>query len=203
MKNHNYRFLLVLLASFVFVMASCTSDDPEIEKEQEIITDVTLIFTEVDNSNNPIGNPFEFKASDPQGLELGNNPTIETIQLAVGKRYLLEIELFNSIENEDITEEIIEEADEHQFYFLGTAFVGSPILTYTYADADKNGNPIGLKGYVQVNPAPGFNNAQFRLVLRHDHNKNFNGATNPNWQDFVLAGGETDLDITFPLVLNP
>jgi hypothetical protein len=184
-------------------MGACTSDDPEIEKEQEIITDVTLSFTEVDNNNNPVGNPVEFKAFDPQGLELGNNPTIQTIQLGIGKRYLLEIDLFNSIENEDITEEILEEADEHQFFFLGTAFVGSPVLTYTYADEDKNGNPIGLKGYVQVSSAPGFNNAQFRLILRHDLNKSFPGANNPNWQNFVQAGGETDLDITFPLVLTP
>ena len=203
MKNHSYKFLLVLLTFFMFVMNSCTSDDPEIEKDQEIITDVTLIFTEVDNNNNPVGNAFEFKASDPQGLELGKNPTIQSIQLGIGKKYLLEIEVFNSIENEDITEEILEEADEHQFYFLGTAFVGSPLLTYTYADADKNGNPVGLKGYVQVSSSPGFNNAQFRLVLRHDLNKSFPGAKNPNWENFVQAGGETDLDISFPLVLNP
>jgi hypothetical protein len=203
MKNHSYKFLLVLLTSFVFGMSSCTSDDPEIEKDQEIITDVTLIFREVDNNNNPIGNPFTFKASDPEGLELGKNPTIQSIQLGIGKKYLLEIEVFNSIENEDITEEILEEADEHQFYFLGTAFVGSPVLTYTYADADKNGNPVGLKGYVQVASSPGFNNAQFRLILRHDLNKSFPGAKNPNWENFVQAGGETDLDITFPLVLNP
>lgn len=203
MKNHSIKFLLILLASFVFVMSSCTSDDPKIEKDQEIITDVTLIFTEVDNNNNPIGNPVEFKASDPQGLKLGNNPTIQSIQLGIRKKYLLEIELFNSIEKEDITKEILKEADEHQFYFLGTAFVGSPVLTYTYADADKNGNPIGLKGYVLVSSTPGFNNAQFRLVLRHDLNKSFPGANNPNWQNFVQAGGKTDLDITFPLVLNP
>jgi hypothetical protein len=41
-----------------------------------------------------------------------------------------------------------------------------------------------------------------RVVLRHDLNKNFPGASNPNFANFVQAGGETDLDLTFPVVLN-
>jgi hypothetical protein len=202
MKNSNIKLPLLLFA-FLMVFSSCNSDDPVPENEEELITDVTLIFTEVDGNGNPIGTPVEFLASDSEGLKLGSSPTIETVSLTVGKRYLLEIELFNSVENEDITEEVSEEADEHQFYFLGTAFVGSPVLTYTYDDEDNDGNPVGLKGFVQVSQAPGFNNAQFRLVLRHDSNKSFPGANNPNWENFVQAGGETDVDITYPLVLNP
>jgi hypothetical protein len=206
MKNYNMKLPLLLLA-VLFALSSCTSDDPLPENEEELITDVTLIFTEVDANGNTIGNPIEFTASDSEGIELGSSPSIETISLTVGKRYLLAIELYNSVENEDITEEILEEADEHQFFFLGTAFasssIGSPVLTYTYDDEDDDGNPIGLRGFVQVSSEPVFNNAQFRLVLRHDLNKNFSGANNPNWENFVQAGGETDLDITFPLVLNP
>lgn len=199
----NFLMNPLLLLAILFVFSACSSDDPLPENEEELITDVTLIFTEVDSNGNPVGTPVEFKASDSEGLELGSSPTIETVSLTVGKRYLLEIELFNSVENEDITEEILEEADEHQFYFLGTAFISSPVLTYNYDDADDDGNPVGLRGFVQVSQSPGFNNAQFRLVLRHDLNKNFPGANNPNWENFVQAGGETDLDITFPLVLNP
>jgi hypothetical protein len=206
MKNSNMKLPLLLLA-VLFAFSSCTSDNPLPENEEELITDVSLIFTEVDGNGNPIGTPIEFTASDSEGLELGSNPGIEVVSLTVGKRYLLTIEIFNSVENENITEEIMEEADEHQFYFLGTAFapssIGSPVLTYTYDDEDDDGNPIGLRGFVQVSSAPAFNNAQFRLVLRHDLNKNFPGANNPNWENFVQAGGETDLDITFPLVLNP
>lgn len=202
MKNSKMKLPLLLLA-FLIVFSSCNSDDPVPENEEELITDVTLIFTEVDANGNPTGTPVEFLASDSEGLELGSSPTIETVSLTVGKRYLLEIELFNSVENEDITEEVSEEAAEHQFYFLGSAFVGSPVLIYTYDDEDNDGNPVGLKGFVQVSQAPGSNNAQFRIVLRHDSNKSFPGANNPNWENFVEAGGETDVDITYPLVLNP
>jgi hypothetical protein len=199
MKIINRGFLTLLLLSFVFLYTSCTSEDPEEENEEELITDVTLKFTEVNSSGVAIGTPFNFKAVDNQGLGLGT-PNIETINLGKGKRYLLEITLFNSIENEDVTKEIKEEADEHQFYFLGTAFVGSPILSYTYAD--EGDELVGLRGYIQVVQNPGFNNATFRLVLRHDLNKSFTGANNPSFENFIQAGGETDLDIDFPIVLN-
>ncbi|WP_026333876.1 MULTISPECIES: hypothetical protein [Rhodonellum] len=200
MKMINKGFLAMVLLSFVFLYSSCTSEDPEEENEEELITDVTLKFTEVNPAGEAIGTPFNVKAIDNQGLGLGTTPTIETITLIKGKRYMLEIELFNSIENEDITKEIKEEADEHQFYFLGTAFVGSAPLTYTYAD--EGSELVGLKGFVAVAQNPGFNNATFRLVLRHDLNKSFPGANNPSFENFIQAGGETDLDIVFPLVLN-
>lgn len=202
MKKLNFNLLILLLTTSIILFSSCESNDPEDENEGELITDVTLIFTEVDPTGGTVGTPFEVKASDPDGIELGSNPTIETINLGIGKTYRLELELFNRIENEDITEEIEEEADEHQFFFLGSAFVGSPVLTYVYDDADEDGNPIGLRGFVTVASTPTSNNAQFRLVLRHDLNKSYSGANNPNFENFVQAGGETDLDITFPLILN-
>ncbi|MCL6258185.1 hypothetical protein M3O96_03750 [Aquiflexum sp. TKW24L] len=199
MKNYRFNYLVIAFFAISVLFSSCKSDDPEPENEGEVITDVTLKFTELNAAGAPIGTPLEFKATDPAGLELGNRPTIATITLARGKSYLMEISLFNSIENEDITEEIREEKEEHQFYFLGSAFTGTAILTYTYGDEDIDGNPVGLRGIVQT---IGFNNAQMRVVLRHDLNKNFAGANNPNWANFVQAGGETDLDITFPVILN-
>ncbi|MEN2283919.1 hypothetical protein AAGF08_17390 [Algoriphagus sp. SE2] len=195
-----FKNLYVLSAIlFSMVLISCESDDPVMENDEEVITDVTLRFTELDNSGATVGDPFEFLASDPQGIELGT-PTIETVNLTKGKTYKLEILLYNSIADEDITEEVQEESDEHQFYFLGSAFVGSPILTYSYNDL--NGEALGLVGEVIVAENPSFNNANMRIVLRHDLDKNFPGADNPNFENFVSAGGETDLDITFPLVVN-
>jgi hypothetical protein len=111
----------------------------------------------------------------------------------------MSIDVYNSIEKEDITEVILEEADEHQFYFLGTALTGN-ILAITYDDP--SGERIGLRTKVVVSSSPGTNNAQLRVILRHDLDKNFPGASNPNFANFVQAGGETDLDITFPIVIN-
>ncbi|MCH6233497.1 hypothetical protein [Cognataquiflexum rubidum] len=199
MKNYRFNYLVLAFSAISVLFSSCKSDDPEPENEGEVITAVTLKFTELNSAGAPVGTPVEFKATDPDGLELGNGPTIQTIALSRGKTYLMEIFLFNGIENEDITEEIREEKEEHQFFFLGSAFSGTALLSYSYGDEDIDGNPVGLIGNVQT---LGFNAAQMRVVLRHDLNKNFAGANNPNWENFVQAGGETDLDITFPVTLN-
>lgn len=194
------RIPLYALALAIFAFASCESEDPVAENEEEVITDVTLSFTEINASGAPVGTKFSFKASDPQGIELGSAPTIETVKLIKGKIYKMEITVFNSIAKEDITSEILAEGDEHQFYFLGTAFVGSPLLSIAYGDA--NGQLIGLTTKITVAASPGFNNALMRVILRHDLNKGFAGATNPNFQNYEQAGGESDLDINFPLVIN-
>ncbi|MFN3999822.1 hypothetical protein [Algoriphagus sp.] len=188
-----------LFVALAMGFASCESNDPEEENDGEVITDVTLKFQELNASGVTVGSVISFKASDPQGIEVGSSPTIQTVTLTKGKTYRMSIELFNSIENEDITKEILEEADEHQFFFLGTVVTGN-ILAITYDDP--SGERIGLRTKVVVSSSPGTNNAQLRVILRHDLDKSFPGATNPNFANFVQAGGETDLDITFPVVLN-
>ncbi|MDF2158083.1 hypothetical protein [Algoriphagus sp. CAU 1675] len=195
------RLSVIALLSLSFGFLSCESEDPVMENEGEVITDVNLNFTELDDSGNPVGLTFTFNASDSEGIEIGGSPVVQTVTLTKGKTYRMEIEVKNTIENEDITEEILEEAAEHQFYFLGTAFVGSSApLTYIYDD--ESGELIGVRGIVTVEEFPGFNNAEMRIVLRHDLDKNYPGADDPNFENFVLAGGETDLDIRFPLVLE-
>lgn len=198
MKNLQ-KLPLYLFAALTMGFASCESEDPEKENEGEVITDVTLKFQEVDASNNPIGTAVSFKASDPQGIAVGASPTIQTVNLTRGKKYLMTIEVFNGIAKEDITKEILAEAAKHQFYFLGAAFT-SNIMTIAYADAGSIA--LGLRNLVTVSSSPGTNNTSMRVVLRHDLNKSFTGANNPNFANFVQAGGETDLDITFPVVLN-
>ncbi|WP_026952667.1 hypothetical protein [Algoriphagus mannitolivorans] len=198
MKNYT-KLPLYLFAALTLGFVSCESEDPEKENEGEVITDVILNFQELDGSNNPVGSTFSFKASDSQGIEIGGSPTIETINLIKGKKYSMTIQVLNTIEGEDITKEILEEADEHQFFFLGSAFTNN-ILSIVYAD--DNGINLGVKTRLTVSSSPGTNNTSMRVVLRHDLDKNFPGATNPNFANFIQAGGETDLDITFPIVLN-
>ncbi len=194
------KTILYALLFAACTFTACESDDPVPENDGEVITDVVLNFQELDGSGNPVGAVFSFTASDPQGIEVGATPTIETVELTRGKTYQLNIEVRNAIENEDITEEILEEGDEHQFYFLGTAFVGSPVLTYQYDDL--SGQLIGVQGIVMVLQNPGVNNESMQIILRHDLDKNYPGADNPNFQEYAMAGGESDLDITFPVVIE-
>jgi len=198
MKNLK-KVSLYLLALMVFGFASCKSEDPTQENDGEVITDVTLKFQELDASNALVGSVLSFKASDPQGIEVGKTPTIQSISLAKGKKYQMTIEVTNAIKGEDITQEILTEAAAHQFFFLGQVFE-SNIFSIQYADA--GGVALGLKNTVTVSISPGTNNSNMRVVLRHDLNKNFPGATSPTFANFAQAGGETDLDLTFPVTLN-
>jgi hypothetical protein len=198
MKNlKKVSFYLAALLTLGF--ASCESDDPTQENDGEVITDVTLKFQELDASNALVGSVLSFKASDPQGIEVGKTPTIQSISLAKGKKYQMTIEVTNGIKGEDITQEILTEAAAHQFFFLGQVFE-SNIFSIQYADA--GGVALGLKNTVTVSISPGTNNSNMRVVLRHDLNKNFPGATSPTFANFAQAGGETDLDLTFPVTLN-
>ena len=198
MKNLK-KVSLYLLALVAFGFASCESEDPEKENDGEVITDVTLKFQELNASNALVGSVLSFKASDPQGIEVGKTPTIQSISLAKGKKYQMTIEVTNAIKGEDITQEILTEAAAHQFFFLGQVF-DSSIFSIQYADA--GGIALGLKTTVTVSSSTGTNNSNMRVVLRHELNKSFPGASNPNFANFAQAGGETDLDLTFPVILN-
>lgn len=198
MKNFQ-KLPVYLFAALTFGFVSCESEDPVPENDGELITDVTLNFQELDGNGSPVGTPFSAKASDPEGIETGGSPTIETVNLQKGKKYRMTIEVANSIAGEDITEEILAESDEHQFFFPGTAF-SSNILTIVYDDP--SGELIGLQNELTVSSSPGTNNTQLQIVLRHDLDKSYPGATNPNFENYAAAGGETDLDITFPVVIN-
>lgn len=200
MKNLT-KLPIYLFALLAFGFASCDSEDPTPENDGEVITEVILNFQEIDGSGNPVGAAFSFTASDPEGIEVGATPTIETVSLTRGKIYRMEIDVLNTIENESITEEILEEADEHQFYFLGTAFEGSPAPIAVEYD-DEGGIALGVRSILTMSASPGRNNAQMRIVLRHDLNKDFPGANNPVFTNFEQAGGESDLDITFPLIIE-
>jgi hypothetical protein len=198
MKNLR-KVTLYLTALLTLAFASCKSDEPTQENDGEVITDVTLKFQELNSSNALVGSVLSFKASDPQGIEVGKTPTIQSINLAKGKKYQMTIEVTNAIKGEDITQEILTEAAAHQFFFLGQVFESS-FFSIQYADA--GGVALGLKTIVTVSSSTGTNNSNMRVVLRHDLNKSFPGASSPTFANFAQAGGETDLDITFPVILN-
>ena len=200
LMNRTNKLYLIAISLVSFAFSSCSSEDPVPENDGELITDVTLTFQELDESGNAVGDSFDFTASDSEGIEVGGTPTVETVMLEKGKTYEMTIDVYNSLAGEDITEEIQAEGDEHQFYFLGSAFTSSPFLSYEYNDDGTE--LIGLKGIVRVQQSPGFNNANMQILLRHALDKNYPGAENPNFQEYAQAGGESDLDITFPVVLN-
>jgi hypothetical protein len=140
------------------------------------------------------GSAVTFLFSDPDG-DGGNAPTITAPALRARTTYNVSISLMQDkgTMREDKTAEIRAEADEHQIFFVINP---ATLMTHRYTDADKNNRPLGLSNVIETQAA---GNGTLRIVLRHDLNKAFPGLNSSNFQQ---AGGETDIDVTFPVTVQ-
>jgi len=130
-KMNNFKILFIALAAIAAAIAlslSSCKKDPEDVNEEEVIT--TLNYTLAGGGSTVT---LSFQDLDGDG---GDAPTITGGTLAANTTYSGSIELLNEIEGEDITEEIEEEDEDHQFFFEATNGI-----SITYDDADADGNP--------------------------------------------------------------
>ena len=182
----NYKNTIILSILFVGLISitSCKKDDPVIPNEEEVITTVTYTLTPVGDGDPVI---LQFRDVDGDG---GMDPVYTTDKLAANTSYSGSIELLNETESpaEDVTEEVEEESDEHQFFFI---FEGAD-ADVAYNDEDANGNPIGLSSTLTTGDA---STGILTLVLRHQPNK-------PNDGTLSDAGGETDLEVSFDCIIE-
>lgn len=178
---------LMLLAS-VFLFPSCKKDADK-PNEEELITTLTMTWTPVGG-----GVPVVFSFRDLDG-DGGNAPVITTAPLAAGTEYDVDITLLDETKSpaDNITEEVAEESAEHQFFFQVTEGLG---LTFAYLDTDTNGAPLGLRTRMITGAAA---TGTLRVILRHDLNKGVAGVPQG---DITNAGGETDIQVDFPVVIQ-
>lgn len=176
--------LMALMATTLLLFSAC-KDDPEVPNEEEVITTLNYTLTPVGGGTAVV---LSFKDLDGDG---GNAPVIVGGTLAANTVYNGEMELLNEQESpvEDITAEIKEEDDEHQFFFR-TTVAG---LTIAYADMDGDGRPLGLASAVTTTAA---GSGTITITLRHEPNKSAAGVAAG---DITNAGGETDIEVTFPV----
>ncbi len=182
------KFLSILAIAAVS-FNSCSSDDdaPEPINEEEVITTMTVTLVPEGG-----GQTVTFQTRDLDGD--GPNPPIITYtpsaNLMANTTYTGSIELLNELEDpaEDITEEVAEEDDEHQFFFIQT---GTNQAQITYLDDDADGNPVGLSFSLTTGDV---SNNTLTVILRHEPNKNGAGVSEGN---IANAGGDTDIETTF------
>lgn len=112
--------------------------DHDSEHEYEVITTVILTITDSTGVEQTI------TWTDPEN---DGAPVVDSIALISGETYALSVEFWNELENpaEELTQEILDEAEEHQVFFAGGA-----LIEHTYDDADGNGNPLGLENSLQA-----------------------------------------------------
>ncbi|UOB17470.1 type 1 periplasmic binding fold superfamily protein [Abyssalbus ytuae] len=193
MNTHKWLTFFALGA----VLVSCSSDDdnPEPVNEEEVITTLTVTLTPQG------GTPVILESKDLDGD--GPNDPVITVSgnLAANTTYNGTIVLLNETETpaEDITEEVEEEAEEHQFFYeIRDNLDATVAYDDTEADYPPNTgtNPVGLSFILTAGNA---STGSFRVTLKHEPNKDATGVADG---DITNAGGETDIDQTFNLTIE-
>jgi hypothetical protein len=186
MKN---LFLVGLLAAVV-ALSGCEKDAPNKENEEELINKVTLTFSPVEGGSDIVVVALD---EDGEGLVIG------TINLIEHTTYDLFITFENTLEGEDITEEIEEEADEHMIFFAfsigafaspdGNGNIDNRADPVNYEDEDSNGQPLGL--HTSWTTSVAGSSFTFTVLLKHQPGLK-TGTSGANV-------GETDVNVTFPM----
>jgi hypothetical protein len=118
---------------------------------------------------------------------------IDTLRLTAGRTYSGTITAVNDLQtpNVNLNEDYVKHADEHQFFYI--ASVGMPNrVTFTITDRDKNNLPLGLTFNVAVSTGASVRGT-LNVVLGHYDDVKKDGTT---------RSPETDIDITFPVVIR-
>ncbi|MCB4808116.1 type 1 periplasmic binding fold superfamily protein [Tamlana sp. 62-3] len=187
MKKINSLKTIKLLALFFIsslALVSCSSDDDhddDHEHEEELIT--TVIYTLEDANGNTVTLTFE----DLDGDGGADGTTEVSGSFVANTQYSGSIQLLNETEDpaEDITEEVEEEGDEHEFFYTST--ISDIVITKT--DVDEDGNPIGIDTSFTTGEA---GTGSLTIVLKHE-------PTKPNDGTSENAGGSTDVEVTFAI----
>ncbi|APY12725.1 type 1 periplasmic binding fold superfamily protein [Seonamhaeicola sp. S2-3] len=171
---------LFFVSSLVFVSCSSDDDHDDHDHEKELITTVTYTLTNGDDVVT-----LKFEDLDGEG---GTDGTYTVSgNLSANTTYTGSIELLNATENpaEDITEEVEEEGDEHEFFYTSTI----SDITFTKTDTDEDGNPIGIETTLTTGDA---GTGSLTIILKHE-------PTKPNDGTSTSAGGSTDVSVTFSI----
>ena len=194
----------ILILGVVAIVPAC-SDPATGGNESEVITTITLTFTP------PTGAPVVAVWNDPDG-DGGITPTVDPIAVTVGTTYALTVGFENRLEDppEIITDEVRDEGDAHQVFLTGPAVNGpasletNGALIHSYADADRNGLPIGLANTIVVQAGNGIGMA---VTLRHMPPVN-GVATKSSDASRIVATtgfgnlpGTTDAQVMFPVAI--
>jgi len=178
--NRKIATLTAAVFSLSLFMTACKKDKvkPDDSNEEELITTVKLKITE---SGTTTTNTYSWKDVDGDG---GNLPVIQDITLSPNKSYKVEVEFLDESKNpaEDITEEVKEEADDHEvFYQTSNSF-----MTITRTDKDSKNLPLGLQSdWTTISAATG----NVKIILKHKPGSKASGDTSDK--------GETDIEVSF------
>ena len=180
MKTLQHTKYALFYLSVFFLLLSCEKETPEIVEEQELITTVEL--------------QFQASGEAPQTIRWEVDQTnATTVTLKANTAYEVAITFLDESDPgdvENITEEVQEEADEHQVFY---EFSGVTIdLSSGRSDTlDSDGNPVFLH---TVWNATATGTGIIKAYLIHE-------PTSKTSTTRAGFGGETDVAIEIPLTV--
>lgn len=187
MNKHAVFYLGLILG--LLLVSSCRPEEPEVENEEELITTVIYTLTPTLNPGSSITLIYEDLDGDGEMEAEITGGTLDAAEVYTGV-----LTLSNEAESpaEDITEEIMEEDAEHQFFFETDV----PGLAISYEDEDGNGFPVGLSTRILPTLAGSGN---LTIILKHEPEKDAEGVS-----DGLVAnsGGSTDINISIPITVQ-
>ncbi len=185
MKSTKF-FLTLFMGLALFTSCSDDDDNPEPVNEEELITNVTLTFTNNDDASDVV----ILASIAPDGQD-GTSAEAVTGSFTSGATYSLALSILNASESpadDVLNDDVIPEADEHFFSYA----VSGVNLTMT-RDADDVAGPDGSNLGVNTTWVAGeASSGNVQIILTHepgsvDDSNGFGSAT----------GGSQDLNITF------
>jgi hypothetical protein len=176
------KLIAVLFISSI-LLSGCSDnhdDDHDHDHEEELITTVAYALS---NGNDIVRLTFQ----DLDGAGGTDGTTTVSGSLIANTIYTGSIQVLNETESpaENITIEVLEEGDEHEFFYSST-ITGVSIIKN---DTDVNGNPIGIETSLTTGNA---GLGTLSIVLKHE-------PTKPNSGSSTEAGGSTDVEVTFSI----
>lgn len=185
LKGYFFPTLLIVLLA----VGCDDDDDPVIPNQEEVITDLTYTLVPTGGAGGTV--VFQFQDRDGDG---GQDPTMSVNgTLQPNTSYIGTIQLLNASDIsdiEDVTVEVSNEADDHQFFYQTTDSLN---ITFDYADVDQDGNPLILGIITDVETGDS-SSGDMTIILRHEPDKDAPGLTIDNP---TPGGGESDIEVTF------
>lgn len=170
------------LVAFALFLTSCDDDDAPVAINQEEV--ITTVEYRLENTADA-GNVVVYESVDDDG-DGPNAPNITIVgNLRANATYTGTIRFLNATVSppENITEEVIQEAAEHEVFYTSSLST----LSVTKDDVDANNNPLGVETTLTTGAA---GTGNLTITLRHE-------PTKPNDNTLSGAGGETDVEVTF------
>jgi len=180
----NHKSLIFSLVAFSSIFQACKKDekDPAPTNPGEVITTVKLFLRNVADTTETASATWK----DPDGGN-ASNATVDSLFLSPNKTYEGTVLFLDETKNpaEDITEEILEEDDEHLVVYKPLGFTENQ-LKFTIKDRDKNNLPVGLIYQLKTEVT---GKGKLDVLLKHQ----------PGVKNGTEAPGETDAEVSFPV----